>query len=154
MNALLLLLAVSFVSAFVPVVNLEAYLAAQAAIIPGGITAKAAVAALGQMLGKAIWYELGANVARLPWLEKKVNSPKWQAKHDELEEQLAGKPWLTAGTLLLSASVGFPPFAIMSVLAGDLKVRRLLFWTTGYVGRFLRFWVTLGAADQIIALLR
>lgn len=154
MKTLLVLLVVSFVSAFVPVVNLEAYLVGQAAIAPGGVLASALVAALGQMLGKAIWYELGVNIARIPWLEKKVTEPKWQQRHDELQAKLAGRPWLTAGTLLLSASVGFPPFAIMSVLAGDLKVRRPLFWVTGFIGRFLRFYVTLGAADQIIALFR
>lgn len=154
MTTLLLLLGVSFVSAFVPVVNLEAYLVGQAAIAPGGVVASALVAALGQMLGKAVWYELGANIARVPWLAAKVNSAKWQAKHDELETQLSGRPWLTAGTLLLSAAVGLPPFAIMAVLAGDLKVPRLLFWATGFVGRFVRFFVTLGAADQILAWLR
>ncbi|MEL4503608.1 hypothetical protein AAEX63_01590 [Luteococcus sp. H138] len=151
MTTLLLLLGVSFVSAFVPVVNLEAYLVGQSALAPGGVLASALVAALGQMLGKAIWYELGANIARIPWLAAKVQSPKWQVRHDELEAQLQGRPWFTAGTLLLSAAVGFPPFAIMSVLAGDLKVPRPVFWATGYAGRFIRFWATLGAADQLIA---
>lgn len=154
MTTLLLLLGVSFVSAFVPVVNLEAYLVGQAALAPGGVVASALVAALGQMIGKAIWYEMGANIGRIPWLASKVNSPKWQSKHDELEEKLADRPWSTAATLLLSAAVGLPPFAIMSVLAGDLKVPRLLFWATGYLGRFVRFLVTLGAADQILQLLR
>lgn len=151
MTTLVLLLVVSFVSAFVPVVNLEAYLVGQSALVPGGGLISAIVAALGQMLGKALWYELGVNVSRIPWLARKVESPKWQAKHDELEAQLQGRPWLTAGTLLVSASLGFPPFAIMSVLAGDLKVPRPIFWVTGFVGRFVRFWVTLGAARQIIA---
>lgn len=154
MTVLLVLLGVSFVSAFVPVVNLEAYLVGQAAVAPGGVVAGAAVAALGQMVGKAVWYELGANIGRIPWLGRKLEQPSWKQKQETLQARLAGRPWLTAGTLLFSAAVGIPPFAIMAILAGDLGVRRLVFWLTGYAGRFLRFLVTLGAADQVLLWLR
>ncbi len=148
---ILLLVGVAFVSAFVPVVNLEAYLVGQSAFVPGGIVPSALAAALGQMLGKCIWYEIGANVARIPWLASKINGPKWQKRREELAHKLRGKGWLTVGSLFLSASVGVPPFAIMSVIAGDLNVPRPVFWITGFTGRFLRFLFTLGAISQIMA---
>lgn len=106
---ILLLVGVAFVSAFVPVVNLEAYLVGQSAFVPGGIVPSALAAALGQMLGKCIWYEIGANVARIPWLASKINGPKWQKRREELAHKLRGKGWLTVGSLFLSASVGVPP---------------------------------------------
>ncbi len=49
--------------------------------------------------------------------------------------------------LLCSAFAGLPPFMVMSVVAGVLRVRMWLFVSTGLVGRFLRFWIVLEAAD-------
>jgi membrane protein YqaA with SNARE-associated domain len=55
--------------------------------------------------------------------------------------------------LLASAFAGLPPFMVMSVVAGVLRVRLWLFIGTGLVGRFFRFWIVLEAADYAWLLL-
>ena len=142
-------------SAFVPLINLEAALAVfQAAGLSGGIVLPAAVAAVGQTIGKVAWFELGASLGRVPWIGKKLASDRWRVHRERWMDRLAGRPWLTAFVLLASSSVGMPPLALMSVVAGNLKVPRVVFIPICLVGRFARFLVTLGAADLILASLR
>ena len=53
---------------------------------------------------------------------------------------------LAAGLVLVSAYSGFPPFAVLAVLAGQLRMSLTLFLTVGLVGRWLRFATILGGA--------
>ncbi len=53
---------------------------------------------------------------------------------------------LGATLLFASAVSGFPPFAIVAVLAGQLRMSLMTFIVVGTVGRTLRFAAFLGGA--------
>lgn len=133
-------------AAVVTVLALEAYLAVAAVDRTYPSAVLAAVAAVGQIAGKLLWYWAGAGTTRLPWLRRKLDSPKAAAALTRWRERTEGRPVYTGAVLLASAFAGIPPFMVMSVVAGVLRVRLWLFVGTGLVGRFLRFWIVLEAA--------
>ncbi|QNN54827.1 VTT domain-containing protein [Nocardioides mesophilus] len=104
------------------------------------------VAAAGQMVGKVVWYYLGASSLQWGWIRRRLDKPKNLARLELWRHRTAERP-LVAGVLLFtSALVGFPPFAIVSVLAGQLRMNLVLFLTLGLLGRWLRFVAVLGGA--------
>ena len=51
---------------------------------------------------------------------------------------------MVSGALnFVSAAAGFPPFFVMAVLAGTLRMNVVVFFVTGLVGRTLFFWAWL-----------
>ena len=56
--------------------------------------------------------------------------------------------------MFASAFSGFPPFAILAVLAGQLRMQLALFLGLGLLGRWLRFTAVLGGAEWLARLLR
>ena len=56
--------------------------------------------------------------------------------------------------MFLSAASGFPPFAILAVLAGQLRMSLAVFFVLGLAGRWLRFAAVLGGAAWLSALVR
>ena len=147
MTATLSILALAFVSALVPVVNIEAILAVtvtQSSVSPLLLSVAAGV---GQMAGKVLWYWGGTHVDRAPWVARYLAKPKSQAALQRWHVRVNGRPYTTAAILLASASVGFPPFAVMSVLAGVLRVPLPVFVVTGLIGRTVRFYVVATGAD-------
>ncbi|MFJ3406871.1 hypothetical protein [Promicromonospora sp. NPDC090134] len=146
----MLLLSTFFYSAGAAVaafLALEAYLAVAAADQTYPSVVLAAVAAVGQITGKLLWYWAGAGTTRLPWLRSKLDSPKIAAAMTRWRDRTDGRPVYLGVVLFASAFAGLPPFMVMSVVAGVLRVRMWLFLSTGLVGRFLRFWIVLEAAD-------
>jgi membrane protein YqaA with SNARE-associated domain len=140
----------SFGSALVPILNAEAYVALAAHSHPALLIAL--VAAVGQMVGKVLWYYAGANAERLPYIHRKMDRPKTRASMDRWQARTQGRPWFTAMLLFLSAWAGFPPYAVMAALAGVLRVSFVVFLLTGFVGRFLRFWIVAAAATSLFDL--
>lgn len=145
------MLGVSFVSAFVPIVNAEAALAVaaksdQVASLPH-LLLLAAAATLGQMIGKLLFFLGSRESLRIPWVARKLEKPRWQASMQKWRGRTGRHSSWTAAMLLASAFVGLPPYAVMVVVAGVLKVRLSTFLITGFVGRFARFWLILGAAQ-------
>ncbi|WP_285104847.1 hypothetical protein [Promicromonospora sp. MEB111] len=146
----MLLLSTFFYSAGAAVaafMALEAYLAIAAADQTYPSVVLAAVAAVGQITGKLLWYWAGAGTTHLPWLRRKLDSPKAAAAMTRWRDRTDGRPVYLGVVLFASAFAGLPPFMVMSVVAGVLRVRMWLFLSTGLVGRFLRFWIVLEAAD-------
>jgi membrane protein YqaA with SNARE-associated domain len=144
-------LVVAFGSAILPFVNIEAYLAAVgAAVRHVGIWEVAAAAAIGQTAGKVVLYYAADWAMNLPWIRKKMATPKWKASYERWQRWITDHPGGTASLLFASASVGFPPLYVLAVLAGQLRVNIWLFVSTCLVGRYLRFLVLLGAADWIV----
>jgi membrane protein YqaA with SNARE-associated domain len=144
---------VAFGSAVIPFINIEAYLAAVGAAIKDvGVGWIALAAAVGQTVGKVGLYHASGWVMKLPWIRKKMATPKWKESHDRWAERIRERPNQTALLLFASASLGFPPLYVMAVLAGQLHVRLWIFITTCLTGRYIRFLVILGAADWIIHL--
>jgi membrane protein YqaA with SNARE-associated domain len=151
----LALLGLGFASALVPLINIEVILAARAAAVAtGGLWTLALAAAVGQMLGKVVWYYLGANALSWGWVRRKVETPKAEARLQTWRTRTHERPVIAGGLVFLSAASGFPPFAIVAVLAGQLRMNLPLFFTLGLLGRWLRFAAVLGGAGWLSQLFR
>ena len=123
-------LGMSFLSGFVPLVNIEAYLLGAAALLPGIPPLVVVVpAALGQMAAKAVLFLGGRGLVSLPLRFR--------------DRALAAAARL--GTrrppafVFTSALTGLPPFYVVSVAAGMLGFRPGPFLLAGLAGRLLRF---------------
>ncbi len=138
----------SIASALIPVLNLEIYLGA---IPPGHHPAWliATAAGSGQTIGKVIWYYAGLNSMKVSWLRRKMEAEKWQASYTKWHERIVGRPVL-AGTICFASAVsGFPPLAVIAVLAGSLRMNVMLFFSTVLGGRIIRFWLVLAGAGAV-----
>lgn len=145
MKELGLLLVLGFASALVPVINLEAYLAVRAAVAEvDAVWLLALVAAIGQMVGKLVWYQIGASSLDWAWVRRKVDKPKAKERLELWRARTHDRPVLAGSLVLLSAVVGLPPFAVLAVLAGQLRMNLPLFLALGLLGRWLRFVTVLG----------
>jgi membrane protein YqaA with SNARE-associated domain len=149
------LLGLAFLSALVPVVNIEVILAGRGSL--GGmdnIWLLSFAAAFGQMIGKLVWYYLGANALQWGWVRRKMEKPKAQARLELWRARTQQRPVVAGALVLASAASGFPPFAILSVLAGQLRMSLVLFFSLGLVGRWIRFAAVLGGAEYLTRLFR
>lgn len=144
--------AASIGSALLPLINIEAILAVSVSQAPHHMWGLIIAATIGQMLGKILWYWGGMHVDRAPWVNRHLEKPKAKASLDRWHERAEGRPWFTAGLLLVSASLGFPPYAVTAVLAGILRVPFWIFLVTGLVGRGLRFWAVVTGTSSLIHL--
>jgi membrane protein YqaA with SNARE-associated domain len=151
---LLGVIGVAFVSALVPLVNIEAVLGVRGSVADvGSVWLLGFAAGLGQMLGKLVWYYLGANALHWGWVRRRVETPKAAERLERWRQRTHDRP-LVAGTLVfVSALTGFPPFAILAVLAGQLRMQLALFFVLGLLGRWLRFAAVLGGAEWLSGLL-
>jgi membrane protein YqaA with SNARE-associated domain len=123
-------LAAAFLSGFLPVVNIEAYLLGAAALLPGAPPLVVVVAAaLGQMAAKALLFLGGRGVVGLPLGIR--------------DRALAASARLGArrppALVFTSALTGLPPFYLVSVAAGLLGFHPGQFLLAGLAGRLLRF---------------
>jgi membrane protein YqaA with SNARE-associated domain len=144
------LFGVSVLSALVPLVNLEVYLVGLGAIAsPGHVWLLALIAGVGQMVGKTAWYFLGANALRWGWIRRKVEKPKAQAKLELWRTRTQDRPLWSALLVFVSGFSGFPPFAIVAVLAGQLRMNLGIFLVVGVASRSLRFAAFLGGAGWL-----
>ena len=128
---------VCFVSGFIPIVNAEVFLLLVSSISPKSqIISLVFLSTMGQMAAKGLIYLGASGVLKIPFrrYEKKMNMirekfERWKSKTDLL--------------ILFSAAIGFPPFYLVSVMAGALKLNYLRFLFFGFIGRFVRFSVAL-----------
>jgi membrane protein YqaA with SNARE-associated domain len=124
---------VCLISGFVPIVNAEIYL-----ITVSSFSAKTEIFFLifistsGQMIAKSILFLSGRGILNIPFhkYEKKIENAKEKFKKWENRSFLF---------IFLSASSGFPPFYVVSVLSGMLKLNFKWFVISGFLGRFVRF---------------
>lgn len=150
MRDLLSLLVVAFVSALVPVVNLEAYLGLRAALADvNEVWLLGLVAAAGQMVGKVIWYLIGASSLEWGWIKRRIEKPKAQARLVRWRTRTEERPVLAGFLVFASAVTGLPPFAIAAVLAGQLRMNLAGFVVLGLGGRWLRFSAVLGSVGWL-----
>ncbi len=145
-------LGASIGSALLPLINIEAILAVAVSQAPQHQWGLVIAATVGQMLGKTLWYWGGMNIERASWVHRHLQKPKAQAALDKWHARAEGRPWFTAGLLLVSASIGFPPYAVTAVLAGILRVPYWIFLLTGLLGRGLRFWAVVGGTTSLLHL--
>ncbi len=150
MAELLVLLLVAIASALVPLLNIEAYLGVRAAVADvDSVWLLALVAAVGQMLGKVVWYYLGASSLSWGWVKRRLEQPKQQARLELWRSRTRQRPGVVSALLLSSGFVGLPPLAIVAVLAGQLRLSLSLFLVAGIAGRWLRFAVVLGGLQWL-----
>ncbi len=123
----------SVVSGFIPFVNAEVVVAGAAvAAPPGYMVPVIAVCSIGQMLAKVALY------AGMRWLPDRL-----PAKATERLERASAKvkklehAGLTL--VLVSAVVGLPPFYLISLAAGAMKLSLAGFIVAGTAGRTVRF---------------
>ena len=146
-------------SAFVPVMNAETYLTATAATADIGPALVAAVAmAAGQAAGKIAVFlaaRQGRNL-RLPWQRRTPPVPAAATQPGRLRTlarrglELLDRPLLGAGVVLTSSSMGVPPLAATSVVAGLSRMRLPVFATTVLGGRILWFLAVTVAASRLL----
>lgn len=144
------------VSALVPVVNAELYLVAlvtQQPQLPWWLVGLAA--AVGQMLGKLVFYFAGRGSLRLPARLRRKADPnrwrRWSVWLTQFQQTCRHRPVWTAGVLLIAATVGLPPLAAMSFVAGVARISPGTFVVTGLVGRFVRFG-TIAASPGLLSI--
>lgn len=153
MDDLIAVLGVGIASALVPLINIEAYLGVRASVGGlDGVWLLGFVAAIGQMVGKIAWYYLGANALSWGWVRRRMDTPKAQARLDRWRTRTQERPVLAGGLVLVSALAGLPPFAVVAVLAGQLRMGLTLFFVLGLAGRWLRFAAVLGGAGWLTEL--
>jgi membrane protein YqaA with SNARE-associated domain len=124
---------VGFVSGLVPFVNSEVYLVAVSPMVARpALLPIALLSAAGQMVAKTIIFYAGRGVFKINMgrIEKKIETVQkkfqaWENKADIL--------------MLISASVGLPPFYVVSFVAGALKLHYIRFLIAGVIGRSIRF---------------
>ena len=140
----------SVASALVPILNVEAYLAA-VAIKAHNLSdwQLAAVGGAGQSVGKIVWYVAGTQSLRLSWIRKKMETEKWQLSYARWHERIVGRPVLAGAISFTSAVTGFPPLAVIAVLAGSLRMNFAIFLGTVLVGRTIRFWLVLAGVGML-----
>jgi membrane protein YqaA with SNARE-associated domain len=147
---LLGVLGVAFASALVPLVNIEAYLGVRGSV--GGIEnvwVLGLAAGFGQMVGKVVWYYLGASSLHWGWVRRRMETPKARARLETWRTRTHERPVVAGALVFVSAFSGFPPFAILAVLAGQLRMQLALFFGLGLAGRWLRFTAVLGGAEWL-----
>jgi membrane protein YqaA with SNARE-associated domain len=110
---------VGFVSALVPLVNMETYVVG-VGIDVGifGVWTVAITAAGGQTLGKAVWYEFGRTSMRWGYIQRKMDKPAWKRRYAKVKSRVDDRPWVGMLLLFASATLGFPPLVIMAVSPG------------------------------------
>lgn len=138
----------SVASALVPVLNVEIYLAALPNVEERAFEF-AVVAGTGQTIGKILWFYAGIHSMKVSWLKRKMETEKWQASYQKWHQRIVGRPVLAGTITFVSAFSGFPPLAIIAVLAGSLRMNLPVFIGTTLVGRILRFWLVLAGAEWV-----
>lgn len=128
--------AVAIISGLVPVVNAELYLVGVVLAV-GGIPEAlllAVIVALGQMVAKIVMYQAALRATNLgkrsPRLEPKIEKARAYV------EKWRSKPLSVS---FVSATLGLPPFYLVSLVAGMLQVPFRAFFIVGLIGRTLRF---------------
>jgi membrane protein YqaA with SNARE-associated domain len=91
------------------------------------------------MVGKVLIYYAGRGLLQLPALARRRTRPGRRWDLDRLQRRLDEHPRAAGWLVLLSAGVGVPPFAVVSLLAGVVGMRLSTFLVAGAVGRFARF---------------
>ncbi|HST81616.1 MAG TPA: hypothetical protein VLL08_07765 [Kineosporiaceae bacterium] len=141
---------VGLASAVIPVVNAEVAVSTAGLTMSIGLALGISIAlAAGQTLGKICLFEAARKGAQVRAAKKhapKKPTPPWQQR---LLKSLEGR-WQTNGVVLLSAGLGLPPLALVSVAAGAVKSRRLDFAICCLAGRTVRF-VTVAVSALLIA---
>ncbi len=134
---------VATAAGLVPLINIEVYLVGAVALVDdGALVAMASAAALGQTIGKIPYYYVGYGTISAPWLRRRAATPgKWSDRVSRWRAKAEERPVWGAGLLALSSFASVPPFMVVSVLAGVVRMNIVLFCAITFVTRLVRFLV-------------
>ncbi|MEO5653114.1 MAG: hypothetical protein ABIN79_00015 [Marmoricola sp.] len=150
MKLLLLTFGFGILSAVIPVFNMEAYITVVYAQTAGeSALLTAFVGSLGQNIGKLAWYYASLGALDLPWLQRRLSTPKRMQSFERWRNVVQGRPVVAGGLVFVSAAVGFPPFFAMAMVAGTLRMNVVVFSLAGLAGRTLFFWAWLLGVGMI-----
>ena len=125
-------LVVSLLSGLIPLVHIETYLIAVAALTPSAAWPVILITTFGQMVAKVILY-LGGRHGLRPC------AGRFRDKLERAENALRRHPAGPDAVVLASAFTGFPPFYGVSVMAGVLEIPLARFLLVATPPRLLRF---------------
>ena len=120
-------------SALVPVVNAEIWVAGAAAILPKSrYPAMLVFFTLGTMIGKGLVF-MGAEKLAVK------ATPKVRERIERVSSLLHRRPAMAWPVVFLSAVVGIPPYYPITIAAGIVRMGLVMFLAVGYAGRLARF---------------
>ncbi len=123
----------SFVSGFLPLVSVEAYLAVVSAISPRSVVLPVIIlSTVGQMTAKSIMYLSGLGFLKLP-------IGRYEKRIEEVREKFEKWAGRSEFLIFVSALTGLPPFYVVTIVAGMLKLNFPRFFIVSFTGRLLRF---------------
>ena len=124
---------VSLVGGLVPLINVEVYLVSISAFAPqAGLLPVVVAASVGQVAAKLLLYGAGLGALRL-------RSFRNRAGLAAMVERLRAARVGAQAMLFASALLGVPPFYLVSVAAGVLRLSVPALVVLGLAGRLLRF---------------
>ncbi|MFD0773755.1 VTT domain-containing protein [Streptomonospora algeriensis] len=141
-------------SAVVPVLNVELYLVGMGALSGGVLLAIAVAAAIGQTLGKIPYFYIGRGALNVPWLKRRAQTPpRWAERAERWRAKAEGRPLWTLGLVAVSSFASVPPFMVVSVLAGTLRMSVWSFSAVTFATRTARFVLVIYAPEAALWLL-
>ena len=137
------------VSSVVPVFNMETYIVVVYARSDATALQLAFIGSLGQNIGKLVWYFVCRESLDIGWLKRRLETPKRQAQFQRWSDFVQNRPGVSGLITFVSALVGIPPFFVMAMIAGTLRMNVFVFFLSGIAGRTLFFWAILGGAHLV-----
>ena len=139
---LIITFGVCLASGFLPFVNAELFLLAAAAVAPHGLALLIVLcAAAGQLTAKTLMF-MGARAA--------TGSPRFSSNPRFAAVRARVAKTSSIGTLVfVSAAARLPPFYLVSVASGMVRMRARTFVLSGFAGRLVRF-AAIAFAPQLI----
>lgn len=150
-----LALLVATLSGLVPFISIELYLVgAVVAMNDGALVAMAVAAGAGQTLGKLPYYYVGRGTLALPWLQRRARTPgKWTARAEKWRVRAEERPLWGMGLLGMSSLTSVPPFMVIAVLAGVVRIGPAWFCTITFLTRTARFLLVVFAPAWALSVL-
>ncbi len=149
MKLLALTVFFGMVSSVVPVFNMETYIVVAYARSDATALQLAFIGSLGQNIGKLVWYFVCRESLDIGWLKRRLETPKRQAQFQRWSDFVQNRPGVSGLVTFVSALVGVPPFFVMAMIAGTLRMNVFVFFVAGVAGRTLFFWAILGGAHLV-----
>jgi membrane protein YqaA with SNARE-associated domain len=147
--------AVGVVSALFPVVNAEAFHTGTTLLQDRPVVLACTIAlAVGQTCGKLVIFTAsrrGASRWRSTHSERPSRMPAWVRRANAKLMTWLSHPTGGPAAVAISAAVGVPPLAIVSVTAGASTMRGFAFSVTCFAGRLLRFATLAGGVAALAA---
>jgi membrane protein YqaA with SNARE-associated domain len=124
---------VALLSAVIPLINIEIYLLGASALAPRAMVIPLIVAGtLGQVIGKIALYYAGTGALKLP-------GKRLQAALQRMNTQMQERPNMGGALVFASATLGLPPYYLVTLAAGAAKMNLPMFLLVSLVGRLIRF---------------